>query len=78
MDVQEILEEINEQIESMHYIKERQEFFEKHSMMHETSEYVRGALNMLEYLKQYIELHSSERHREIIRTLSTNQHTERK
>lgn len=73
MDVQEILQEINEQIDSMHYIKEHQEFFEKHSMMHETSEYVRGALNMLEYLKQYIELHSSERHHEIMRIRSSNQ-----
>lgn len=72
MDVQEILQEINEQIDSMHYIKEHQEFFEKHSMMHETPEFVRGALSMLKYLKEYIELHSSEGYGEIIRTLSTN------
>ena len=55
MTVEEILEEIKEQIDNMHYLREHPEIA-KHTIMHETDEYCRGALNILDYLKTYIEL----------------------
>jgi hypothetical protein len=54
MTVDELLGEINDQIESIEYFRDHQEFA-KHTIMHETPEYCRGALNMLLYLKTYIQ-----------------------
>lgn len=54
---EEILKEIDEQIENIQYLKNHPEVA-KHTIMHETDEYCRGALNMLNYLKQYIEYHT--------------------
>lgn len=55
MTIDEILDEIEEQKESIQYLREHPEVA-KHTIMHETDEYCRGALNMLDYLKTYIEL----------------------
>jgi hypothetical protein len=54
MTVDELLGEINDQIESIEYLRDHPEFA-KHTIMHETPEYCRGALNMLLYLKTYIQ-----------------------
>ena len=51
---EEIKQEIDKQIESITYLKEHQEVA-MNTIMHETPEYCRGALNMLNYLKTYIE-----------------------
>lgn len=51
----EIKQEIDRQIESITYLRNHPEVA-RHTIMHETDEYCRGALNMLEYLKTYIEL----------------------
>ena len=56
MTVDEVLKEIEEQIESMQYLRDHPDFA-KTTMMHETDEYCRGALNILNYLKTYIEYH---------------------
>lgn len=53
MTVDELLEEIDQQIESIEYLRDHQDFA-KHTIMHETPEYCRGALNMLLYIKTYI------------------------
>ncbi len=53
MTINELLEEIEQQIESIEYLRDHPEFA-KTTIMHETPEYCRGALNMLDYLKQYI------------------------
>ena len=55
MTINELLEEIEQQIESIEYLRDHPEFA-KHTIIHETDEYCRGALNMLDYLKTYIEL----------------------
>ena len=55
MTIDEIIEEIERQTESVQYLRNHPEIA-KHTMMHETDEYCRGALNMLNYLKMYIEL----------------------
>ena len=54
MTVEEILEEIEQQKDSIQYLREHPEIA-KHTIMHETDEYCRGALNILNYLKEYIE-----------------------
>lgn len=54
MTINEISEEIKQQIESIEYLRNHPEIA-KHTIMHETDEYCRGALNMLKYLKTYIE-----------------------
>ena len=54
MTKDEILEEIDHQIESIKYLRNHPEVAE-HTIMHETTEYCRGALSMLLYLKTYIE-----------------------
>jgi hypothetical protein len=51
-----IKQEIERQIESIKYLQEHPEVAKK-TIMHETDEYCRGALAMLDYLKTYIELH---------------------
>ena len=55
MTTEEILEEIEQQIESIQYLRDHPEIA-KHTILHETDEYCRGALSMLDYLKKYIEL----------------------
>ena len=55
MTIDELLEEIERQIESIKYLREHPEVAE-HTIMHETVEYCRGAMSMLNYLKTYIEL----------------------
>lgn len=54
MTIDDILEEIEQQIESIEYLRDHPEFA-KSTIMHETSEYCRGALNMLSYLKTFIQ-----------------------
>lgn len=54
MTVEELLEEIEAQVSAMEYLRDNPEFA-KSTIMHETPEYCRGALNMLHYLKTYIE-----------------------
>jgi hypothetical protein len=57
MTYEEIIKEIDEQIESMEYLRSHPEIA-KQTIMHETDEFFRGALTMLNYLKQYIEYHT--------------------
>ena len=52
--IEEIKKEIDQQIESIKYLQDHPEIAQ-HTIMHETEEYCRGALNMLSYLKEYIE-----------------------
>ena len=54
MTVSELLEEIEQQMESIRYLRDHPDFA-KNTIMHETSEYCRGALNMLLYLKTFIQ-----------------------
>lgn len=54
MTIEELLEEIEAQVSAMEYLRDNPEFA-KSTIMHETPEYCRGALNMLDYLKTYIE-----------------------
>lgn len=54
MTVDELLEEIEQQIESIEYLRDHPELA-KSTIMHETPEYCRGALNTLLYLKTYIQ-----------------------
>lgn len=54
MTIDELLEEIEQQIESIEYLRDHPDFA-RHTIMHETPEYCRGALNMLLYLKTYIQ-----------------------
>lgn len=54
MTIDDILEEIEQQIESIEYLRDHPEFA-KSTIMHETPEYCRGALNMLSYLKTFIQ-----------------------
>ena len=54
MTIDEMLEEIEQQIESIEYLRDHPEFAQS-TIMHETPEYCRGALNMLLYLKTYIQ-----------------------
>ena len=53
MTIDEMLEEIEQQIENIEYLRSHPEVA-KHTIMHETDEYCRGALNMLLYLKTYM------------------------
>ncbi len=55
MTVEEIIDEIERQKDSIKYLREYPEIAE-HTIMHETVEYCRGAMSMLNYLKTYIEL----------------------
>jgi hypothetical protein len=55
MTTDEILEEIEQQIEGIEYLRSHPEVA-KYTVMHETDEYCRGALSMLDYLKTYIAL----------------------
>ena len=52
--IEEIKKEIDQQIENIKYLQDHPEIAQ-HTIMHETEEYCRGALNMLSYLKEYIE-----------------------
>ena len=54
MTVDELLEEIDQQIESIEYLRDHPEVAER-TIMRETPEYCRGALSMLLYLKTYIQ-----------------------
>ena len=54
MTIDELLEEIEQQIESVKYLRDHPDFA-KHTIMQETPEYCRGALNMLLYIKTYIQ-----------------------
>lgn len=49
-----IIKEINKQIESTQYLRDHPEIA-KQTILQETDEFCRGALNMLDYLKWYIE-----------------------
>lgn len=51
MEVKEIICEIDEQINNIKYLKEHPEVA-KNTIMHETPEYCRGALAMLNYIKR--------------------------
>lgn len=53
MTIDEILEEIERQKDSIQYLREHPEVAE-HTMMHETVEYCRGAMSMLNYLHKFI------------------------
>lgn len=57
LSVEDVLNEIFEQIENMEYLKEHQDIAQS-TMFHETPEYIRGAINLLTYMKQFIENHS--------------------
>ncbi len=48
-----ILKEIDRQIDGIQYLRDHPEIA-KNTIMHETDEYCRGALNILNYLKTYI------------------------
>ena len=54
MEINELLEEIEQQIESIKYLRDHPDFA-KNTIMHETPEYCRGALNMLLYIKTFIQ-----------------------
>lgn len=54
MSIDDIKQEIQNQIESITHLQEHPEIA-KHTIMHETDEYRRGALAMLNYLTAYIE-----------------------
>lgn len=51
---EEIKQEIDRQIDGIKYLQSHPEVA-KNTIMHETDEYCRGALAMLNYLKTYIE-----------------------
>ncbi len=53
MTISEILEEIERQKDGIQYLRDHPEVA-KHTIMHETDEYCRGALNMLNYLYEFI------------------------
>lgn len=57
LSIEDILNEISEQIENMEYLKEHQNVAQS-TIFHETPEYIRGAINLLTYMKQFIENHS--------------------
>ena len=57
LSVEDILHEISEQIESMEYLKEHPNVAQS-TIFCETPEYLRGAINLLTYMKQFIENHS--------------------
>ena len=54
MEINELLEEIEQQIESIKYLRDHPDFA-KSTIMQETPEYCRGALNMLLYIKTFIQ-----------------------
>ena len=54
MEVKEIISEIEQQINNIKYLQEHPDVATA-TIMHETPEYCRGALAMLNYLKTYIE-----------------------
>jgi hypothetical protein len=54
MVVEEIICEIEQQIDNIKYLQEHPDVAIA-TIMHETPEYCRGALTMLNYLKTYIE-----------------------
>lgn len=60
MTIEEMLEEIERQIDSIQYLRDHPEVA-KTTIMHETDEYCRGALNMLNYLHQFITICTNER-----------------
>lgn len=57
LSAEDILSEISEQIRNMEYLKEHPTIAQS-TMFHETPEYLRGATNLLNYIKQFIENHS--------------------
>lgn len=56
---EEIKAEISEQIENIIYLREHPDFA-KNTIMHETPEYCRGALAMLDYLQTWIKYNNKE------------------
>lgn len=56
LSVEDILNEISEQIENMKYLKEHPNIAQS-TVFNETPEYIRGAINLLTYMKQFIENH---------------------
>ena len=56
LSVEDILKEISEQIDNMEYLKEHPNIAQS-TMFRETPEYLRGAINLLTYMKQFIENH---------------------
>lgn len=54
----EIIAVIDNQIESIQYLRDHPEIA-KNTIMHETDEYCRGALSMLDFLKTYIQLNNN-------------------
>ena len=54
----EIIAEIDRQIEHTQYLRDHPEIA-KHTILQETDEFCRGALDMLDYLKTYIQLNNN-------------------
>ena len=54
MEVEEVISEIEQQISNIEYLQKHPNVA-ANTIMHETPEYCRGALAMLNYLKTYIE-----------------------
>jgi hypothetical protein len=57
LSIEEILLEIKDQISNMEYLKEHPQIAQS-TILHETPEYLRGAINLLTYMEQFIENHS--------------------
>lgn len=57
LSAEEILDEIKDQICNMQYLKEHPEIAQS-TILHETDEYLRGAINLLTYIQKFIENHS--------------------
>ena len=60
MTIDEVLQLINQQIENIQYLRDHPEIA-KHTIMHETDEYCRGALSMLDFLRTYININNEGR-----------------
>lgn len=57
LSVEDVLHEITDQIKSMEYLREHPNVAQS-TIFRETPEYLRGAINLLTYMKQFIENHS--------------------
>ena len=60
MTIDDILQVIDNQIDSIQYLHDNPEIA-KNTIMHETDEYCRGALSMLDFLKTYININNEGR-----------------
>ena len=59
LSAEDILKEIYEQIENMEYLKKHPNIAQS-TILRETPEYIRGAINLLNYMKEFIENHCVE------------------